>query len=290
MDPLFAEKYDYCESSIATFVVRLNCMKQHCIQSNMGIADLFKPYLGPQILQEMIPGKSVQTVCSCARLLILLNKHLDINGDPKYMLELEAWCQVVESKRRNTMYTYTTRETILKKLHESDISPMSKECLIVRIILEAPVRDDLQVAYIREDNFGLATNFVGYTNDKNYLFWFEDRPTLILLINRTKNIKLYGPQQYVLPENLSANIKHYAKTDPYAISHAPFIFGLGKHSMWVKGVLKKLGFDEMGAINFLRRAVAESAKQSGDANIIAKTCIESFHRPSTSKLYYENPN
>lgn len=271
-----------------------------CKNVNASISQLFDSCEAPKILGQHLlenhENNSPQTAKNCAKLLKLLNNYLEANKDPTYLNEFEAYCEVLDVQRREKLYSYTTKDAILQRIAESASNPCSRECLLIRLLLEAPVRDDLQVNYLFHARnmihppYNISAFSEGEYKHTNFLFDFEYDNTMILLINHTKNIKSYGPQQYIIPENLAMNIRRYALNDPYAIKHYPFIFGKSKHSTCIKRVLVELGYQENGAINFLRRAVAESARQTKDPEKIARTCVQSFHRPSTSKLFYENPN
>lgn len=247
-------------------------------------------------------GKSYAplTKINMAKLLQLINDHLKIRPEINAILQELITLWSAQDSLMKTREDITV-ENVLTALENSTLSKHSKESILVRLMLEVPARDNLQLG-LRYDTPADPTsfkawlkNYVNHTikckSTRNSLIKAPGNRYIVFIVN-TKNISSYQPRLYPLSHDLSVCISKYLdEMYPIGIPKRGFNypFGVGKHSKFIGWVLEHIGIKKgKASINLLRQAVANTARATGDPAKIAKTALDSFHTIQTSVLSYEH--
>lgn len=300
-DKNFAQKIGYTAYSMNTLGYRWRSFKKLC--------DNVTPK--PASLMEAIGSRAVEIISStgCSgtsyapgtklnlgKMISLLRREIN-ESIPDDGLELALTSWLVEDMRRPK--TNEDVESIKNMLNSADLDPLCRGALLVKILLEVPVRDDLQLLHIQN----LEPDYEAWVSDmlisakKNLIFEERDASgqktgRWAILIAKTKNIAHRKSRYYLLSPELSAELTQYCEHEGlFSPRSNIYMFGNCKHSRLVGEVLRYIGIKNetcRGSINLIRQAVANSAKRTGDATIIAKTALNSFHTIATTKLSYEH--
>lgn len=157
----------------------------------------------------------------------------------------------------------------------------SKARVILKLYMEVPVRDDLQLRFVPTED--------GITDDEqNYIYIDMSIKRFKVLIQKSKNVghdKKQKPRQYVLSEELTREVVVFMKRNT---SRKDYPFGSSKLYRYVGWALGLLGLKKgSGAINIIRRALANEAKEKGTEEM-AEMAYKMCHTTATSAVAYED--
>ena len=198
----------------------------------------------------------------------------------EYLAALETYEGYKYAFEKNYQNKPRSTDLTEDKIYEAlQIFPSdSFESVFIRMLLEVPVRDDLQLF------LGDFDNFQKLDKNKNYFLPCPDELVVKVLIQKSKNVgwlKSQKPRLYTLSKTLTRDFLSYLRK-----LHYPTKIWQKKMYRVVGQILTKLNLKESGkAINLLRRAIANSAKEK---HMQAEIAYKALHTPLTSLLYASN--
>lgn len=179
----------------------------------------------------------------------------------------------------------------LCELVEADLPQNSMNYFLMKVYLEVPVRDDLQLRYFDTEDEALKWH------GQNCMWYNSFNGVFIVCIRKSKRLEA-AQHLYELSKPLSAKLLAWIQKLPrlanksvisgQRCSTQEYPFGTGKHTRRVGNILTALGIKRTRAnINIIRRAVADKAKK-GTAEDIADAALLSLHSVSTARNAYES--
>lgn len=259
-------------------MIRLNSLKKLCEQSKTisTIEQLFSPLI-IDVLE-----RSSYAICTKKNFLQLL-MHLQPHVAPEFPLLSETSAFKLKQDQWLADYINTPKPTITlqeieEALDKSMMTRISLENVLMRLFLEVPVRDDLQLVFSEHSA----------NTDHNSLYYDKTKKRWCVHICTSKNVGIHkklGPQTYTLSSKLSNLVRDYMILHGFP----EYPFGKEKHTCLVGRILKKLGLkNDKRSINLIRIAAANSAKESNDPCQVAEMAQKCLHSVSIAKTLYES--
>lgn len=245
--------------------------------------DLFsrEAIFGPPAIQA-IEGSSYSSNTKKNFYQLLISIHTSMGwGEPELMAAQKAIHEVAYSAREKPDVTIEDIEQRLAEFEERRPRPwLDKGYILLRIYLEVPVRDDLQLHLVsREDYPGLRVP------GRNYIVKEPRRARegcrFTVCLHKSKNMGPGRPLEsatYPLSAELSTLICLWIMENSFAMLHKGPVLGDKSNCRLVKRMLTDLGFETGNrAINFIRIAAANSAKKTNNPQAILDTAKKSLH-------------
>lgn len=196
----------------------------------------------------------------------------------------------LEKMKLEAIYLERMRESIdydELALRVETLPKNSMRYFLMKIFLEVPVRDDMQLRVLKPNEEP--------DGEDNTLHFDETNGRWVVTIRKSKNLKDESGRKYILSEELSIRFSIWIKTlAEFCLQTGVLVrgstnrypFGIGKHSGLVGRVLGELGFKYKGSnINMIRRAVANKAKTAQEK---AAAALLSLHSVATAQTAYES--